>query len=125
MRAKEETIEEYFNLSEESDLGSAGHSGGWSSEHKDPQKIWGHGMCFIYYNRNTSFKFKNELWHKHTSRIIKIGDMELISNDTPFSNAEVKKALHQKWFAQHNEEIRVANNRKARQRRANKKEVAL
>ena len=123
MRTKEETIEEYFNLSEENDLGSAGHSGGWSSEHKDPQKIWGHGMCFIFYNRNTSFKFKDELWHKHTSRIIKIGDMELISNDTPFSNAEVKKALHQKWFEQNNKEIKLANNYKARQRRANKKEV--
>jgi len=123
MRAKEETIEEYFNLSEENDLGSAGHSGGWSDKYKDPDNVWGHGMCFVYYNRNALFKLKSEAWHKHTSRIIKIGDMELISNDTPFSNAEVKKALHQKWFAQNNEEIRLANNFKARQRRANKKEV--
>ena len=124
MRTKEETIEEYFNLSEENDLGSAGHSGGWSSEHKDPQKIWGHGMCFIFYNRNTSFKLKDELWHKHTSKIIKIGDMELIRNDTHFSNEEVKKGLHQKWFEQHKEEIRVENKNAAKQSRAKQREEA-
>ena len=121
---KENTIEGYFNLDEPNDLGDTHHSGSWSKDHLDPTNTWGNGMCFVYYNRNCSFKLKQEIWQKYTSKIIKLSDIELLTNDTPFTDAEVKQALHQKWFAENNEKIRLANNAGARMRRAKQKEVA-
>jgi hypothetical protein len=101
-----EDINTYFNLDEPNDLGDTYHSGSWSKDHLDPTNTWGNGMCFVYYNRNCSFKLKQEIWQKYTSKIIKLSDMELLTNDTPFTNAdaEVKQALHQKWFAREQRE---------------------
>jgi len=88
---KENTIEGYFNLDESNDLGDTHHSGAWSKDHLDPTNTWGNGMCFVYYNRNCSFKLKQEIWQKYTSKIIKLGDMELLTNDTPFLMLKSKK----------------------------------
>ena len=61
---KENTIEGYFNLAELNDVGDTHHSGSWSKDHLDPTNTWGNGMCFVYYNRNCSFKLKQEIWQK-------------------------------------------------------------
>jgi hypothetical protein len=50
--------------------------------------------------------------------------MELLTNETPFTDAEVLEALNEKWFALVNENIRLANNAGARMRRAKQQGVA-
>ncbi len=67
---------------------------------------------------------KQEIWHGHTSKIVRVKDMELLTNETPFTDAEVLEALNEKWFALGNENIRLANNAGARMRRAKQKGVA-
>jgi hypothetical protein len=119
-----EDINKYFNTSEKSEVGSTDHSGGWSKDYQDPDNYWGHGNCFVYYNRNCSFKLKQEIWHGHTSKIVRVKDMELLTNETPFTDAEVLEALNEKWFALGNENIRLANNAGARMRRAKQQGVA-
>ena len=48
----------------------------------------------------------------------------MLTNDTPFTKAELKTALIDKWFAWENENTRQANNKGARERRAKQKEIA-
>jgi hypothetical protein len=101
------------------------HNSSWSNDWKDPDNFWGNnGQVHVYYNRNCSFKLKREIWHGYKTKIIKPNDIEILTNDTPFTKAELKTALIEKWFAWENENTRQANNKGARERRAKQKEIA-
>ena len=104
------------------------HGSCWSEKHQDPSKFWGHGMSHVYFNRNAVFRFKQEKWHGHTSKIIKPSDLELLVNKTPFNATKIKHALIEIWFGSlapfdENENRRLARNQQSRNRRAKLKGV--
>ena len=106
-------------------LDEGAHNSSWSNDWKDPDNFWGNNaQVHVYYNRNCSFKLKREIWHGYKTKIIKPNDIEILTNDTPFTKAELKTALIEKWFAWENENTRQANNKGARERRARQKEIA-
>jgi hypothetical protein len=56
-------------------------------------------------------------------KILKPTDLTILTNETPFTNSQLAKALVEMWFAEENEERKEIANRKARDRRAKQKEV--
>jgi len=79
---------------------------------------------FLYTGKNYNFRLKDESWQTYESKIIKPGDLNILVNDTPFTNREIANALVDIWFGEENEERKEIANRKARDRRAKQKEVA-
>ena len=79
---------------------------------------------FLYTGKNYEFRLKDESWQTYESKIIKPGDLNILVNDTPFTNREIANALVDIWFGKENEERKEIANRKARDRRAKQKEVA-
>jgi len=79
---------------------------------------------FLYTGKNYEFRLKDESWQTYESKIIKPGDLNILVNDTPFTNREIANALVDIWFGEENEERKEIANRKARDRRAKQKEVA-
>jgi len=79
---------------------------------------------FLYTGKNYKFRLKDESWQTYESKIIKPGDLNILVNDTPFTNRELANALVDLWFGKENEERKEIANRKARDRRAKQKEVA-
>lgn len=79
---------------------------------------------FLYTGKNYEFRLKDESWQTYESKIIKPGDLNILVNDTPFTNRELANALVDIWFGEENEERKEIANRKARDRRAKQKEVA-
>jgi hypothetical protein len=72
---------------------------------------------------NCSFRLKDESWQAYESKILKPTDLTILTNETPFTNSQLAKALVEIWFADENEERKEIANRKARDRRAKQKEV--
>jgi hypothetical protein len=70
-----------------------------------------------------SFRLKDESWQAYESKILKPTDLTILTNETPFTNSQLAKALVEMWFAEENEERKEIANRKARDRRAKQKEV--
>ena len=79
---------------------------------------------FLYTGKNYEFRLKDESWQTYESKIIKPGDLNILVNDTPFTNREIANALVDIWFGEENDERKEIANRKARDRRAKQKEVA-
>ena len=123
---RELTATESYFLDESGD--NYEHGSCWSEDHQDPTNYWQQNMCHVYYNRNATFKLKEEKWHGHTSLIIKPEHLDVLSNNTPFSDAKVKRALIEIWFGSlapfdGNEYKRLMRNYKSRNKRAKLKGV--
>ena len=78
---------------------------------------------FLYTGKNYEFRLKDESWQTYESKILKPTDLNILTNETPFTNSQLAKALVEIWFADENEERKEIANRKARDRRAKQKEV--
>jgi hypothetical protein len=76
-----------------------------------------------YSSNGCSFRLKDESWQAYESKILKPTDLTILTNETPFTNSQLAKALVEIWFADENEERKEIANRKARDRRAKQKEV--
>ena len=76
-----------------------------------------------YSSNDCSFRLKDESWQTYESKILKPTDLNILTNETPFTNSQLAKALVEIWFADENEERKEIANRKARDRRAKQKEV--
>jgi hypothetical protein len=101
----------------------------WSEKHLDPQKIWGHGWCHIYGNRNCTWKLKDESWHLQTTAIFKYTHIDLLTNDTPYDSVSLRKAIVEVWFGSlapfdQNKNRKDARNLGAKMHRAKLKGVA-
>jgi hypothetical protein len=76
-----------------------------------------------YSSNGCSFRLKDESWQAYESKILKPTDLTILTNETPFTNSQLAKALVEMWFAEENEDRKEIANRKARDRRAKQKEV--
>jgi hypothetical protein len=76
-----------------------------------------------YSSNDCSFRLKDESWQAYESKILKPTDLTILTNETPFTNSQLAKALVEIWFADENEDRKEIANRKARDRRAKQKEV--
>jgi hypothetical protein len=76
-----------------------------------------------YSSNGCSFRLKDESWQAYESKILKPTDLTILTNETPFTNSQLAKALVETWFADENEDRKEIANRKARDRRAKQKEV--
>jgi hypothetical protein len=77
-----------------------------------------------YSSNDCSFRLKDESWQAYESKILKPTDLTILTNETPFTNSQLAKALVEMWFAEENEDRKEIANRKARDRRAAKREIA-
>jgi hypothetical protein len=75
-----------------------------------------------YSSNGCSFRLKDESWQAYESKILKPTDLTILTNETPFTNSQLAKALVEMWFAEENEDRKEIANRKARDRRAKQKE---
>jgi hypothetical protein len=74
-----------------------------------------------YSSNGCSFRLKDESWQAYESKILKPTDLTILTNETPFTNSQLAKALVEMWFAEENEDRKEIANRKARDRRQNKR----
>jgi hypothetical protein len=74
-----------------------------------------------YSSNGCSFRLKDESWQAYESKILKPTDLTILTNETPFTNSQLAKALVEMWFAEENEDRKEIANRKARDRRAKQK----
>ena len=82
------------------------------------------GIHWLYFSKDRyEFRLKDESWQTYESKILKPTDLKILTNETPFTNSQLAKALVEIWFADENEERKEIANRKARDRRAKQKEV--
>jgi hypothetical protein len=82
-----------------------------------------HDGLVTYSSNGCSFRLKDESWQAYESKILKPTDLTILTNETPFTNSQLAKALVEMWFAEENEDRKEIANRKARDRRAKQKEV--
>jgi hypothetical protein len=59
-----------------------------------------------------SFRLKDESWQAYESKILKPTDLTILTNETPFTNSQLAKALVEMWFAEENEDRKEIANRK-------------
>jgi hypothetical protein len=57
-----------------------------------------------YSSNGCSFRLKDESWQAYESKILKPTDLTILTNETPFTNSQLAKALVEMWFAEENEE---------------------
>jgi hypothetical protein len=58
-----------------------------------------------YSSNDCSFRLKDESWQAYESKILKPTDLTILTNETPFTNSQLAKALVEMWFAEENEEL--------------------
>jgi hypothetical protein len=76
---------------------------------------------WIYYGTGYHFKFTDEKYHRYATLIIKPQHIQLLSNDTDLSDAELKEVIVEEWFGLENDMTREANNKKRRKQCENLK----
>ena len=76
---------------------------------------------WIYYGASYHFKFTDEKYHRYATLIVKPQHIELLSNNTDMSDAELKKVIVEEWFGLENDMTREANNKKRRKQWENLK----
>ena len=57
-----------------------------------------------YSSNDCSFRLKDESWQAYESKILKPTDLTILTNETPFTNSQLAKALVEMWFAEENED---------------------
>jgi len=57
-----------------------------------------------YSSNDCSFRLKDESWQTYESKILKPTDLNILTNETPFTNSQLAKALVEIWFADENED---------------------
>jgi hypothetical protein len=57
-----------------------------------------------YSSNGCSFRLKDESWQAYESKILKPTDLTILTNETPFTNSQLAKALVEMWFAEENED---------------------
>jgi hypothetical protein len=80
-----------------------------------------------YSSNGCSFRLKDESWQAYESKILKPTDLTILTNETPFTNSQLAKALVEMWFAEENEDRKEIANRKRymRDRRAKQKDEVV
>jgi len=74
-----------------------------------------------YTTKGYEFIFKNEDQVYYRTLITRPSHLQIVRNDTKYSNSELLDKIIAKWFAEENESIRQHNNAKRRESNAKKR----